>query len=184
MVVQFKSLFFLKVGHIEPVETCRQAGRCVRQVSFDPSPAKAGSARLPQAEVTTLFSNWDTIQYSYLCPVKFLIQLLISTIAVIVTAYILPGVEVDNFLTALMVAAVLAFLNSVIRPLFVYFTLPLTFYTFGIFLLVINAFMVMLADKLIDGFSIRSFWTAFWFSIILWLVTQVFEGLSKNRDKE
>ena len=64
----------------------------------------------------------------------------------------------------------LSFLNSVVKPVIVFFTIPISFFTLGLFLLVINAFMVMLADKLVDGFSVHSFWTALGFSIVLWII--------------
>jgi putative membrane protein len=112
---------------------------------------------------------------------KFLIQILISTIAVIVTAWLL-NVKVDNLFTALVVAAVLAFLNSVVKPVLIILTIPITFFTLGLFLLVINALMIMLADKLIDGFHVGGFWKSLVFSIVLWIVTAVFESLSRKRD--
>lgn len=111
---------------------------------------------------------------------KFVIQILISTLAVLVTAYLLPGVKVENVWTAIIVAAVLAFLNSVVKPILIVLTIPVTIFTLGFFLLVINALMIMLADKLIDGFEVRSFWTALGFSIVLWLVTTIFEAIGKS----
>lgn len=114
---------------------------------------------------------------------KFLIQILISTLAVLVTAYMLPGVHVDTVLIAIIVAAVLAFLNAVVKPILVVLTIPITLFTFGLFMLVINALMVMLADYLIKGFSVKSFWTALGFSIVLWLVTSIFESISKRDNR-
>lgn len=113
---------------------------------------------------------------------KFIIQILISTLAVIVTAWLL-NVRVDNLFTAIVVAAVLAFFNAVLKPILIVLTIPITVVTFGLFLLVINALMILLADKLIDGFAVGGFWKALVFSVILWLVTAVFEGLSgKDND--
>lgn len=113
---------------------------------------------------------------------KFIAQILISTLAILVTAWLLD-VKVESLVTAIIVAVVLAFLNAVLKPILIVLTIPITFITFGLFLLVINALMIMLADKLIDGFAVGGFWKALVFSIVLWLVTAVFEGLSgKDND--
>ena len=114
---------------------------------------------------------------------KFIVQILISTLAILVTAWLL-NVKVDNLATAVIVAAVLAFLNSVIKPVLIILSIPITFVTLGLFLLVINALMIMLADKLIDGFTVGGFWKSLVFSIVLWLITSVFEGLSKKHDNK
>jgi len=98
---------------------------------------------------------------------NLLFRTLLTAIAVLVLANFLPGVEVVNFTTAIIVAAVLGFLNAIVRPILIILTLPMTIVTLGLFLLVINASMILLADKFIDGFSVRSFWTALLFSILL-----------------
>lgn len=108
---------------------------------------------------------------------NFIIQLVVSSLAVLITSYILPGVEVDNILTAILVAAVLAFLNSVLKPIMILLTIPVTVFSFGLFLLVINAFIIILTDKLIDGFRVHSFWWALLFSLVLSFVTSMLNGL-------
>lgn len=108
---------------------------------------------------------------------NFIIQLIVSALAVLISSYILPGVDVDNIVTALLVAAVLAFLNTVIKPIMVLLTIPVTILSFGLFLLVINAFIIILTDKLIDGFQVRGFWWALLFSLVLSFVTSVLNGL-------
>lgn len=108
---------------------------------------------------------------------NFIIQLIVSALAVLISSYILPGVDVDNIVTALLVAAVLAFLNTVIKPIMVLLTIPVTVLSFGLFLLVINAFIIILTDKLIDGFQVRGFWWALLFSLVLSFVTSVLNGL-------
>ena len=113
----------------------------------------------------------------------FLLRLIISAIAVLVSSYLLKGVEVDSFTTALIVSAVLAFMNSVVKPIMVLFTMPVTVISFGLFLVVINAFIILLTDKLVDGFKVHGFWWALVFSIVLSLITSVFEGI-KKRDEE
>jgi putative membrane protein len=114
---------------------------------------------------------------------KFLTQLIVSALAVIVTAMILPGVHVDNALTAIIVAAVLAFLNTILKPLLVILTIPITVLTLGFFLLIINACIIMLAAKIVDGFHVNGFWIALLFSLLLSLVTSVFEAIAKRNDQ-
>ncbi|HNP47672.1 MAG TPA: phage holin family protein, partial [Bacteroidia bacterium] len=84
---------------------------------------------------------------------------------------------------ALIVAAVLAVLNAIVKPVLVLFTIPITIFTLGLFLLVINAVMILLVDKLVDGFSVEGFWTALLFSIILSAVTSVFSSLNSKDQK-
>lgn len=115
----------------------------------------------------------------------FIIKLIISTLAVLISSYLLPGVSIDgnNFFTALLVAAVLAFLNSVVKPIMIVFTIPITVFTLGLFLLVINACMILLASKLVDGFHVDGFWWALLFSFILSFVTSILESL-KSKDQQ
>ena len=117
---------------------------------------------------------------------KFIIQLIISTLAVLISAYLLPGVEiVDNsFFTALIVAAVLSFLNGVVKPIMIVLTIPITVVTLGFFLLVINALMILLASKLVDGFIVHGFWWALLFSFILSFVTSILEGVKKRDENQ
>lgn len=117
---------------------------------------------------------------------KFIIQLIISTLAVLISSYLLPGVSIENnsFLTALVVASVLAFLNTVVKPIMVLFTIPVTIFTFGFFLLVINAFMILLAAKLVEGFQVDGFWSALFFSLILSLVTSILESIKRKDEGE
>jgi putative membrane protein len=116
---------------------------------------------------------------------NFLIKLLISALAVMTTAYLLPGVRVDGFLTAIIVAAVLSFLNSIVKPIMILLTIPVTIFSLGLFLIVINAIIILMADWLVKGFEVRNFWVALLFNIVLWLVTAILETLggTKNREK-
>ena len=95
------------------------------------------------------------------------IRLLINALAVFILAHFLGGVKVDGYLGAIIVAFVLAILNLFVKPILIIFTLPVTILTLGLFLLVINALIILLADKLIDGFGVNGFWTALIFSILL-----------------
>lgn len=98
---------------------------------------------------------------------KILIRMFVTALLVMAIAYIMKGVVVDEFTTALTVAIVLGLLNFFVKPILVLFTLPITFFTLGLFLLVINTIIILLCDHFVDGFSISSFWTAMFFSIVL-----------------
>lgn len=114
---------------------------------------------------------------------KFILRLVLSAIAVVLIAKLLPGVGLDNYTTALIVAAVLAILNVLVKPILVIFTLPITIVTFGLFLLIINAIIILLADKMIDGFSVASLWAAILFSILLSILQSILYGLLKEDKK-
>ena len=98
---------------------------------------------------------------------KLLFRILITSILVLVIAHFMSGVHVANFTTALIVAVVLGLLNIFIKPILVILTLPVTLLTLGLFLLVINAIMILLCTKIVGGFEVDTFWTALLFSIIL-----------------
>lgn len=97
---------------------------------------------------------------------KAFLKLIISTLLIIVISYFL-NIRVDNFIAAVSTAIVLSLLNTFIKPILVLLTIPVTFFTLGLFLLVINTIMVLFTDYFIDGFSVPSFLTAFLFSIYL-----------------
>jgi putative membrane protein len=100
-----------------------------------------------------------------------LIKLLIQALAVMATAWILPGVHINNFWTAVVVAIILSLLNIFLKPFLILLTIPITIFTFGIFLLVINALIILLAGKIVPGFILDGFWWAFLFSIVLSLIS-------------
>jgi putative membrane protein len=108
---------------------------------------------------------------------NFIIKLLLSALAVMLVAYLLPGVTVESFWTALIVAALLALLNVTLKPILIVLTIPVTILTLGLFLLVINALIILLADALISGFMVSNFWWALAFSLILSIVTSLFESI-------
>ena len=98
---------------------------------------------------------------------KLLFRLLITTLIVIALSYFMNGVQVDSITTAIKVAVVLGLLNTFLKPVLVFFTFPITVFTLGLFLLVINAGMVLLCDYWLVGFTVNSFLTALFFSILL-----------------
>ena len=98
---------------------------------------------------------------------KLIIRILLTAVAVILIAEFLPGVAVAGFGTAIIVALVLAVLNLIVKPILVILTLPVTILTLGLFLLVINAIIILLADSFISGFGVDGFWIALIFSLLL-----------------
>lgn len=98
---------------------------------------------------------------------KLILRLIITAFLVVVISYLLKGIVVDSFLSALKVAIVLTLLNFVVKPVLVLLTLPVTILTLGLFLLVINAVIILVCDNLVDGFHVANFWMALFFSIIL-----------------
>jgi len=115
---------------------------------------------------------------------KLIIQIIISAFAVIITSYLLPGIHVSGFITACLVAIVLAVLNNLLKPLLIILTIPITFFTFGLFLLVINAFIIILAGNIVPGFNVDGFWWALAFSIILSIVSSVLTSVNREDNKE
>jgi putative membrane protein len=115
---------------------------------------------------------------------KFILKLFVSALAVIVSSYLLKGVKVDTPLIALIVAAVLSFLNAIVKPIIVLFTIPITIVSLGLFLIVINAIIILLADYLVDGFHVNGFWWALLFSFILSLVTSLFESIADEYNRK
>ena len=102
-----------------------------------------------------------------------LINWLVSTLAIIASAYLLPGVHIASFTTALVVAVVLGIINAIIKPILIILTLPINILTLGLFTLVINALMILLAARLVTGFTVDGFWWAFIFSIILSIINSI-----------
>jgi len=97
----------------------------------------------------------------------------------LITAYILPGVHVENYLVALIVAVVLGIVNTLVRPILVFFTLPVTILTLGLFIFVINALLIMLVSNLVPGFTVKSFWWALAFSLVMSVVSGFLNSLAK-----
>lgn len=108
---------------------------------------------------------------------KILISLALSALAVYVTARILPGVVLDGFGTALVVAVVLGAANAVLRPLLLILTLPINVLTLGLFTFVIIGGMVQLVSWLVPGFQVAGFWQALAFALVLWLINAFLQRL-------
>lgn len=104
---------------------------------------------------------------------KLFLQWLISTIAILIAAYLVPGATV-TVAGALVLAIVLGILNLLLKPVLFVLTLPINVLTLGLFSLVINALLVLLAAYIVPGFAIAGFWSALFFSVVLTLVNWVF----------
>jgi putative membrane protein len=98
---------------------------------------------------------------------RFLLKVLVCSVNVFALAYILPGVELRDFFTAILVAFVLSLLDIFVKPLLIFLTLPATIVTLGLFLLVINACIILIDDHFVHGFQVDSFWHALLFSALL-----------------
>lgn len=109
---------------------------------------------------------------------RFALHLLVSSIAILLAAYLLPGVYVEGFLNALLLALVLALLNLLVKPILVFLTIPVTILTLGLFLLVINAVLILAAAQLVPGFSVDGFGWAVLFSLVMTLVRSLLEALA------
>jgi putative membrane protein len=105
----------------------------------------------------------------------FIVRLLITGVAAMLAAYVLPGVSIDGFITAVILALVLAVLNAVVRPVLVFLTIPVSVLTLGLFLLVINAVIILLADWLVAGFDTSGFFAALLFSLVLSILNAILD---------
>lgn len=103
----------------------------------------------------------------------FLIRLIVTAAVAYGLAYLLKGIHIDSYWTALVFALVLAIVNLIIRPLLVILTIPLTIITLGLFLFVINALMILLAAKVVSGISIDGFWWALLFGLLLSVISSL-----------
>jgi putative membrane protein len=104
---------------------------------------------------------------------SILVRILVSAVVAFSLSYILRGIHIDSFWTALVLAVVLAVLNAIVKPILIILTLPITILTFGLFLFVINACIILLAGKFVGGFRVDGFWWALLFSLLLSIVTSL-----------
>ncbi|MBX2924719.1 MAG: phage holin family protein [Chitinophagaceae bacterium] len=102
-----------------------------------------------------------------------IIRLLVTAAVAFGLAHLLKGIHIDTYWTALVFALVLAIANFIVRPLLIILTIPLTIITLGLFLLVINALMVLLAARLVNGIQVDGFWWALLFGLLLSIVSSL-----------
>lgn len=112
---------------------------------------------------------------------NILVKILLSSIGVVIASYLLPGVEVDQFTTAIIIAVLISLLNVTVKPLLIILTIPLTVFTLGLFLLVINAVIILIASSVVSGFVVDSFWWALIFSLVLSLINSLLTDVSKDQ---
>lgn len=114
---------------------------------------------------------------------RILISYLINVIAILITSYILPGIHIRSFVTALIVALVLGLINTILRPILFILTLPINILTLGLFSFIIMGFCVYLASWIVPGFKINNFWWAILFALIValinWLARSIFRSSKK-----
>ena len=103
---------------------------------------------------------------------------IISALAIVVAAYLLPGVAVELF-AAFVAAVVLGFINAVVRPILLVLTLPINILTLGLFTFVLNAALILLTSRIVEGFTVENFWWALLFSLVLSIVNYVFGKMKK-----
>jgi len=112
---------------------------------------------------------------------KTIFKILLTAVAVLILAYVLPGVAVASYWAAIIVAVVLGLLRLLVKPILVVLTFPITVVTLGLFLLVINAFIIIMADYFIDGFAVKNFWWALIFSLLLSFLQSVLHSILKDK---
>ncbi len=114
--------------------------------------------------------------------IQFLLTWLATAVSLVITSYIVPGIDINNFTAAAIGAIVLGLVNAIVKPILIFFTLPLTILTLGLFLLVVNAISLSLVAYLTPGFEVTGFIPALLGSIVLSLVSGLINQLLGARD--
>jgi len=113
----------------------------------------------------------------------FLVRVLVNTLAIALAASVIPGVELDGVVPALAAGLVLGFINALIRPILLILTLPITFVTLGLFILVVNGLCFWFVAWLIDGFRVKGFWPAVGGALVVSAVSWALTALTNHRNK-
>jgi putative membrane protein len=114
---------------------------------------------------------------------RLLLLWLINAVTLLLIPYLVPSVSVDSFFTALVTALILGLVNSVIRPILVLLTLPITLVTLGLFILVINGLMFWFVASFVEGFRVAGFWSAFWGALLYSVLSTVFTAIVMPRER-
>jgi putative membrane protein len=109
----------------------------------------------------------------------FIIRLVLTGLFAFFIASVIPGIRLDSLTDGFLLAVVLAILNAIVRPILVLLTIPITFLTLGLFLLVINVIIIYLADAVLGGFDVTSVIGALIFSLVLSVVTAILNFITK-----
>ncbi|MCB9426957.1 MAG: phage holin family protein [Flavobacteriales bacterium] len=115
---------------------------------------------------------------------EVLYRIITTALLVLLLPQFLSGVAIDGFATSVIVALVLGFLNIIVKPILILFTLPITVFTLGLFLLVINALIIQICDGLVSGFAVKSFWSALVFSILLSICQSIVYSITGLNEKK
>jgi putative membrane protein len=114
---------------------------------------------------------------------RLLLVWLVNTVSLIAVAYLMPSISVSSFITALVAAAILGLVNTIIRPVLIVLTLPVTLLTLGLFIFVINGLLFWLVGSFLEGFVVQGFWAGFFgaivYSLISWALSALVLGASK-----
>ena len=121
----------------------------------------------------------SAINICYIIKMQIFINLLLSAVAVFITAHLLPGVHVSNFWTSIIVAVVLGIVNAILKPILFFLTLAITLLTLGLFSFIINGLLVLLVSAFVPGFRVDNFLWAILFSIILSVVNWFISSLKQ-----
>jgi putative membrane protein len=121
--------------------------------------------------------------YAKIVAMNFLMRIIVTSVIAFGLSYILRGVHIDTFWAAIIFALVLAILNAIVKPILILLTLPITILTFGLFLFVINAAIILLTTEFVKGFRVDGFWWALLFSLLLSIITSVLYKQDR-RDRE
>ena len=107
----------------------------------------------------------------------FFTKTVATALAVLLVAYFMKGVTVDNSVTALLVALVLGLLNNFVKPILILLTIPITIFTLGLFLIAINVFIIYTVSEIVPGFHVTGWVTAFFFSLLVSFFTSIIESI-------
>lgn len=113
---------------------------------------------------------------------KWLVTLALNGVALLIADYLIPGFQIRGILPALLAALALGLVNTFIRPVLLLLTLPITLFTLGFFIFVVNAFAFLIASWLVPGFTVYSFWGAFWGAIVTSLISWILNGIFNRED--
>ncbi|MBP9214296.1 MAG: phage holin family protein [Chitinophagaceae bacterium] len=114
---------------------------------------------------------------------QFITRTLVTAAAALIASWLLAGVHIDTTVTAILVAIVLGFLNTFVKPILVLLTIPITIFTLGLFLLVINIVIIKWVATLVPGFKVENWWAALWFSIIVSIFSTFIQSLTQGNEK-
>src|SRR4029079_10486927 len=108
---------------------------------------------------------------------RFLVRLVLNGLAIIIAAWLLPGIHIASSLSALLAGVILGFVNAIVRPVLFFLTLPLTLLTLGLFIFVLNAICFALTAWLVPGFSVDGFFSALVGALLVSVVSWILNGL-------